>query len=387
MVNFKVLIIGGGNCGLAIATGLKQAGIEYNIFERENQHDFYNRPRDWGMLLHWGQEYLARLLPAHLVPRLEEIRCDPGLTENEKSLRGVPYVDALTGELIAEIPMQGVNRVSRMKLRRFLTHEQNLNIKVKSSPSTETVRQFLVGAEAAELQPVDLTMINFPLGNYTADEARLLQTLHPIFKIAAHPERPGNAILAALDIEDSDDPTSWKFQNYIGWWGPPYAKDLQDMKTRVRYYKSFISSFCEPFRTAGLKLGDDDSIPIYPGQQWSPDMPWDNRGGRVTLAGDAAHSMVPQRGQGLNNAMKDAANLVIAIKEALSTREKTLKDAIDAYESEMKSRGVREVNLSLEQARKASNSKAIRDSPIFKIGWKPGEIKNETKQGEVSARS
>lgn len=85
--------------------------------------------------------------------------------------------------------------------------------------------------------------------------------------------------------------------------------------------------------------------------------------------------------------MKDAANLVIAIKEALSTREKTLKDAIDAYESEMKPRGVREVNLSLEQARKASNSKAIKDSPIFKIGWKPGEIKNETKQGEVSARS
>lgn len=83
------------------------------------------------MLLHWGQEYLAKLLPAHLVPRMREIRCDPELSENEKSLRGVPYVDALTGELIAEIPMQGVNRVSRMKLRRFLTHEQNLNIKVK----------------------------------------------------------------------------------------------------------------------------------------------------------------------------------------------------------------------------------------------------------------
>lgn len=99
----------------------------------------------------------------------------------------------------------------------------------------------------------------------------------------------------ALDIVHSEDPASWKFQNYIGWWGPPYAKDLQDMKTRIKYYKSFISSFCEPFRTAGLKLGDDDSIPIYPGQQWSPDMPWDNRGGRVTLAGDAAHSMVPRK--------------------------------------------------------------------------------------------
>lgn len=64
--------------------------------------------------------------------------------------------------------------------------------------SHSVVREFLVGAEAAKLQSVDLTMINFPLGSYTTDEARLLQTLHPVFKIAAHPERPGNAILAGV---------------------------------------------------------------------------------------------------------------------------------------------------------------------------------------------
>lgn len=67
------------------------------------------------------------------------------------------------------------------------------------------------------------------------------------------------------------------------------------------------------------------------------------------------------------------------------TREKTLQDAIDAYEKEMKPRGTREVNLSLEQARKASNSKAIKDSPIFKIGWKPGETKSANKQDDVFA--
>lgn len=71
--------------------------------------------------------------------------------------------------------------------------------------------------------------------------------------------------------------------------------------------------------------------------------------------------------------MKDAANVVDAIKRALITREQTLKSAIDVYESEMKSRGVKEVNLSLEQALKASNSKDIKDSPIFRIGWKSGE--------------
>ncbi|KAL1861556.1 hypothetical protein Daus18300_008819 [Diaporthe australafricana] len=112
-------------------------------------------------------------------------------------------------------------------------------------------------------------------------------------------------------------------------------------------------------------------------------MPWDNRGGRVTLAGDAAHSMVPQRGQGLNNAMKDAANLVDAIKAALITREQTLKDAIDAYETEMKARGTREVELSLEQARKASNSQAIKESPIFKFGWEPGNVNNDGQKSDV----
>lgn len=93
------------------------------------------------MLLHWGQEYLTKLLPAHIVPRLREVRCDPGLTEDGDSTKGVPYVDALTGDLIAEIPMQGVNRVSRMKLRRFLTDGQNLNIKVNPPNSTILVEE------------------------------------------------------------------------------------------------------------------------------------------------------------------------------------------------------------------------------------------------------
>ncbi|CAI6237290.1 unnamed protein product [Periconia digitata] len=237
--------------------------------------------------------------------------------------------------------------------------------------SHSRVREFLVGHEAAQLQFVDLTMINFPRGGYTADEARLLQTMHPVFKIAAHPHRPGNGILAALDIPDPNDPTTWKFQNYIGWWGPPYAKDLQNPETRMEFYRLWVSSFCEPFRTAGLKLTEDEVLPVYPGQQWAPDMTWDNHGGKVTLAGDAAHSMLPQRGQGLNNAIKDASDLVDAIKAVLAGQ-KSLGHAIAEYEAEMKPRGAKEVALSLEQALKAKDMSTLKDSPIFKVGWKRG---------------
>ncbi|PQE31187.1 fad binding domain-containing protein [Rutstroemia sp. NJR-2017a WRK4] len=60
--DFKVLILGGalsgnrakewliGNCGLALATGLKKAGIDYTVFERDSEHDFVHRPRDWGKI-------------------------------------------------------------------------------------------------------------------------------------------------------------------------------------------------------------------------------------------------------------------------------------------------------------------------------------------------
>lgn len=84
------------------------------------------------MLLHWGAEYLAKLLPEHLVPRMTEFRCNPFLDEAAIAGQKVPFVNALTGKTLAEIPMGGVNRISRMKLRRFLTDGQSLSIKVRT---------------------------------------------------------------------------------------------------------------------------------------------------------------------------------------------------------------------------------------------------------------
>jgi hypothetical protein len=78
-----------------------------------------------------------------------------------------------------------------------------------------------------------------------------------------------------------------------------------------------------------------------------------------------------ERGQGLNNAIKDASDLVDAIK-AVVVGQKSLDNAITAYEAEMKPRGAKEVALSLEQALKAREMSTIRDSPIFKVGWQRG---------------
>ena len=84
------------------------------------------------MLLHWGAEYLNNVLPAHLRARINDIRCDPH-RDPSAYVPPVPFVNALTGQLMAEFPLEGTNRVSRMKLRRFLTKGENLNIQVMSS--------------------------------------------------------------------------------------------------------------------------------------------------------------------------------------------------------------------------------------------------------------
>ncbi|KAK3072893.1 hypothetical protein LTR53_005996 [Teratosphaeriaceae sp. CCFEE 6253] len=111
--DFRVLIIGGGNCGLAIATGLKQAGIAYTVFERDSEHDFKHKARDWGMLLHWGTKHLEKLLPDHLRKRIREPRVDPTC---EMADSPVPYFNGATGEIIGRVSSEVITRVSRKKV-------------------------------------------------------------------------------------------------------------------------------------------------------------------------------------------------------------------------------------------------------------------------------
>ena len=70
------------------------------------------------------------------------------------------------------------------------------NLVIGCDGSRSGVRGFLVGAEAAKLEDLPLTMINYAGGSYTAEQARQLTAYHPIVKLARHPDLPGGALLA-----------------------------------------------------------------------------------------------------------------------------------------------------------------------------------------------
>ena len=134
----------------------------------------------------------------------------------------------------------------------------------------------------------------------------------------------------------------------MGWYSSPYKQDLQSTQDAVRFFKEKASKFCEPFYTASQGITDDAVLPVDAGHQWSPST-WNNRNGRMSLAGDAAHAMLPHRGQGLNNAMQDADELIEAITKVVFENA-ALDSAIAEYEGAMIPRGAKEVELSLQTA-------------------------------------
>jgi 2-polyprenyl-6-methoxyphenol hydroxylase-like FAD-dependent oxidoreductase len=90
---------------------------------------------------------------------------------------------------------------------------------------------------------------------------------------------------------------------------------------------------------------------------------FDNKAGRATLAGDAAHPMTPQRGQGLNHAICDVANLVSALNKA-QKGELSLNDAVSKYDTEMIKRGGDEVQAALVNTKMVHDWNSLLQSPL-----------------------
>ena len=78
------------------------------------------------MLLHWGKEFLMSILPPELQARFDETLADPWYKGGD----GIPHVNGATGEVLGRVVMPGLVRVSRKKMRNFLTSDGRLNISV-----------------------------------------------------------------------------------------------------------------------------------------------------------------------------------------------------------------------------------------------------------------
>lgn len=70
------------------------------------------------MTLHWGSDFISKCIPPDSREKLNDICCDPFYGEKDLTL---PHYNGKTGEKLFAMPGERPRRVSRRKLRNFLS--------------------------------------------------------------------------------------------------------------------------------------------------------------------------------------------------------------------------------------------------------------------------
>ncbi|KAA6406834.1 MAG: hypothetical protein FRX48_09332 [Lasallia pustulata] len=383
---FHVLVIGAGITGLLLAQGLTKAGFRCSVFERETAAQY--RPREWTMGLHWSLPLLEHMVPADIWTGLREAQTDPNYDVPDADV--LPVFNGLTGDLIKNIPIPKTIRYSRRKMRAHLTKGVDVKygkeltafecpdehsivasfadgshvsgaILIGSDGPRSKLRELLLGPEKAAAKQLGINQANLTVNFGSAQKSLFARKNHPSFYLATSPNNIANFI-SIYDVPDAEKPETWSFQVVTSWVG---ERDLSLTDSeRLAMVKSRMQDQAEPFRSANLWIPDDTPVKFDDIAYWVT-IPWDNHGGRITLAGDAAHPQAPHRGQGLNHCICDVANFIDAVKKAQGSS--TLQEAISAYDEELVLRGSKEVQTSYQQAAMFHDWEQLMKSPMMSL--------------------
>ncbi|KAL8951951.1 MAG: hypothetical protein Q9222_002103 [Ikaeria aurantiellina] len=359
------------------------------------------------MGLHWAVPALQSLIPDALFSRIQTTQVDPHTpTKDVEKLR---FINGKTGEILGTADIEKFYRLKRSKIRALLLEGLDVRwgkpiSKITYSEDGQTVtahfadgtqdtgsilvgadgphsstRSILVGAEKAKCTPIDFAA-TMCFNQLPRDKALFLRSdpHHPLFQCGPNPSGTF-AWLGLHDAPDPSDPESWVFFHYISFPEPrDHISERKTMPEHIAHQKGLATEYADPFKSAFEWLKDDHSMAWYGKMQhWDPgedDHTWNNESGRVTLAGDAAHPMTFQRGQGLNHAITDAFKLCTAITNVWHGSEGMKGDAraraIDGYEAEMIKRGGEEVRLGERNTKMLHNWEQVLQSPVLQKGLK-----------------
>ena len=403
-----VIVIGGGIGGLTLAQGLKQAGISVAVYERDRTPA--DRVQSYRVHINpTGSHALHACLPARLFAAFDRSCGRPGrgirfLTERMGVLLSV------RGDLVHQPDAIGKHRsVSRITLRQVLLsgleeivhfgktftryEEEGGRVIAHFEDGTSAAGDVLVAADGGgsrvrrqflpQAERIDTGVIGIAgkvfldAGNRNRIAPELLDGLalvsakggYSLFvalqeidgaamdSLAAdgigHDGNPGASAGGPLD--DRRSYLMWALgaqRRKFGLNGG--AEEMQGEPLRAIALRA-MAAWDDRFKTL-VRLADAGTINAIAMRTSRPVAPWPTR--RITLIGDAIHSMTPYRGIGANIALKDAVRLRDALVAA-DRGERPLIDAIHDYEAGMIDYGFKAVRNSLRAMEQTTTDSAV----------------------------
>lgn len=312
-----------------------------------------------------------------------------------------------SGETLSSIPIKSLYQFSRRKLRALLAEGLDIQFhkKLKSieyskdekwttslfEDGTSIVSKLVIGADGAHstvrqlLLGLDQSAVRhlpycatFVQAQFPPQKAQFLRSFFSLYLAGVHPSNK-YGFFGMQDGADPKHPETWTFFFYISWPSPVKEQNQTanwSNTQRLRQVKELAKDFTDPWKSAFSWLPDEHDvwhICLTDFDLAAEKHRWNNHEGRVTLAGDAAHAMTTQRGQGLNHSMTDAANLCKAIKHVMAGTG-ALDREIKSYELEMVARAGEEVRVSALNTEMLHNWNMALGSPMLMSGLEANTV-------------
>ncbi|KAL5344044.1 hypothetical protein BJX70DRAFT_405221 [Aspergillus crustosus] len=385
MATEPVLIVGAGIVGLTLGQALKKKNIPFEIYERDPTPDA--RGQGWAITIHWALEYLRQILPEDTLQRIQDVQVDPEIARNDNG--NFLFINLATGEPKFKIPPSVRWRVNREKMRKALLNgiEEHVNwnqrvvgVDMASSPdgvqlifqNGDRVKgRIVIGVEGSRsivrrvLRPDAYENQQLPIRftgvavDMTPSEIQPLRSMDPLLFQGCHPDTGTFFWFSMLETPLGNgtagtDAERFRVQICMSW---PVRSDNDEVaktdKSRLANMKARSEGFA-PFLYKALQdIPDGTPVTEIQLADWEC-LDWDNHGGKITLAGDAAHAMTMYRGEAANHGLLDAFKLVHVLEHAYNGS-KTLTEGMNHYEMEMRKRTRRAVLLSRQACLDAHN--------------------------------
>ncbi|KAF7195140.1 Dual O-methyltransferase/FAD-dependent monooxygenase CTB3 [Pseudocercospora fuligena] len=359
MANQKILIVGGGLAGLALAQCLRKNNIDFEVFERDAEPQA--RSQGWAILLRECLAGMYRLFPDDMpsmeknISVLDELDAEDAKVATNNGTDPTPCnfggCHSQTGELLDRIASGSKEdisrhfiRANRASFRTWLSHKINVSwnkqfdsyeedehgvkvnfkdgssaygsLLVATDGASSHVRLQMLGAEMCQPKAASIDAISANI-TLSREEYAPLLAKGSAFVVANtgdfhffigsrsyHPENKTADYYWSVCLDRAKDQSSIE-QTGSDWKASALAKVLEVTKPLHPSLRRYIEN------TKPSQMASTASQLL----QWSP--PSTLPAKRVILAGDALHAMTPFRGAGANTALLDAFDIAQLINQAM----------------------------------------------------------------------